>query len=101
MAAIITAHMMNTASQFTSDQSDIGIVSCAAGLSILVAPQNKRSQHPSVAAKMPAAVHGRATINLRDDAVKFGSTLIGERSKETVSACDIAGNPVIVDLEVG
>src|SRR5271154_805860 len=70
MAAIMTAHMMNTASQFASVQSDMGIVSCAAGLSILVAPQNKRSQHPSVAAKIPAAVHGRAKIKLRDDAVK-------------------------------
>src|SRR5271156_2385786 len=39
MAAIMTAHMMSTASQFAADQSDIGIVSCAAGLSMLVAPQ--------------------------------------------------------------
>src|ERR1700749_2907758 len=39
MAAIITAHMMKTGSQFAHDQSDIGIVSCAAGLPILVAPQ--------------------------------------------------------------
>ena len=39
IAAIMTAHMMNTASQFAADQSDIGIASCAAGLPMLVAPQ--------------------------------------------------------------
>ena len=39
IAAIMTAHMMNTASQFAADQSDIGIVSWAAGLPMLVAPQ--------------------------------------------------------------
>jgi hypothetical protein len=31
--------MMNTASQFATDQSDIGIVNWATRLSILVAPQ--------------------------------------------------------------
>ncbi len=39
IAAIMTAHMMKTASQFAHDQSDIGIVSSAAGLPMLVAPQ--------------------------------------------------------------
>ena len=101
MAAIMTAHMMNTASQFSSDQSDMGIASCAAGLSMLVAPQNKKSQHPSVAAKIPAAVHERAKIELRDDAVKSRSALIGERSKEAVPAHDIARYPIIIDLEAG
>src|ERR1700761_2990202 len=32
IAAIMTAHMTNTASQFAADQSDIGIASWAAGL---------------------------------------------------------------------
>ena len=39
MAAIITAHMRNTAIKFAPDQSDIGIVSWAAGLPMSVAPQ--------------------------------------------------------------
>jgi hypothetical protein len=39
IAAIMTAHIVNTRTQFDTDQSDIGIVSCAAGLSMLVAPQ--------------------------------------------------------------
>ena len=101
MAAIMTAHMMKTANQLASDQPDIGIVSCAAGLSIWVAPQTKSSQHPSVAAKIPAAVPEGAKIKLRGDAVKYRSALIGERSKEAVPARDIAGYPIIVDLEAG
>ena len=101
MAAIMTAHMMNTASQFASDQSDMGIVSCAAGLSIWVAPQTKSSQHPSVAAKIPAAVPEGAKIKLRGGAVTSRSALIGERSKEAVPARDIAAYPIIVDLEAG
>jgi len=101
MAAIMTAHMMNTASPFASDQSDIGIVSRAAGLSIFVAPQNKSSQHPSVAAKIPAAVPEGAKIKLRGGAVTSRSALIGERSKEAVPARDIAAYPIIVDLETG
>ena len=44
IAAIMTAHMMKTASQFAPDQSDMGIVSWAAGLPMLVAPQQSRSQ---------------------------------------------------------
>jgi hypothetical protein len=39
MAAIMTIHMMNTARQLAADQSDIGIVSCTAGLPMLIAPQ--------------------------------------------------------------
>ena len=101
MAAIMTAHMTNTASQFAADQSDIGIVSCAAGLSMLVAPQNRSEPTPERrspdACRRPAARNDQS----RDDAVKLGSALIGERSKEAVSARDVARNPVIVDLEAG
>ena len=39
IAAIMTAHMISTAIQFAHDQSDMGIVSWAAGLPMLVAPQ--------------------------------------------------------------
>jgi hypothetical protein len=101
MAAIMTAHMTNTASQFAADQSDMGIVSCAAGLSILLAPQNRTSQHTNVAAQMPVAVQRRSRINSRDDTVKLGSALISERGEEAVSARDVARNPVVVDLEAG
>ena len=101
MAAIMTVHMVNTASQFAIDHADIGIISCAAGLCILVAPHSRRSQPPSVGAQMPAAVHGCARIRSCEDAVKVASALVGERSKETVSASDIASDPVIVDLQVG
>jgi hypothetical protein len=99
MAAIMTAHMTNTASQFAADQSDIGIVSCAAGLSILLAPQNRTNQHTSVTAQRPVAVQRRATIRSRDDADKSTSALIGERGEEAVSARDVARDPVVVDLE--
>jgi len=101
MAAIMTAHMTNTASQFAADQSDMGMVSCAAGLSMLLAPQNNVSQHTNVAAQTPAAVQRRVTANSRDYAVKLGSALIGERGEEAVPARNNAGNPVIVDLEAG
>ena len=101
MAAIMTVHMVNTASQFATDHADMGIISCAAGLSILVAPHSRRSQPPSVGIQMPAAVHECARIRSREDAVKFASALVGERSEETVSASDIASDPVIVDLQVG
>ena len=101
MAAIMTVHMVNTASQFAIDHADMGIISCAAGLCILVAPHSRRSQPPSVGAQMPAAVHGCARIRSCEDAVKVASALVGERSKETVSASDIASDPVIVDLQVG
>jgi hypothetical protein len=101
MAAIMTVHMVNTASQFAIDHADMGIISCAAGLFMLVAPHSRRSQPPSVAAQMPAAVHECARIRSREDAVKFGSAMVRERSKETVSAGDIANDPVIVDLQVG
>src|SRR5271166_5988762 len=101
MAAIMTGHMTNTASQFAADQSDIGIVSCAAGLSILLAPQNRTSQHTSVAAQRPVAVQRRATLRSRDDADKSESAQIGERGEEAVSARDVARDPVVVDLETG
>ena len=101
MAAIMTVHMVNTASQFAIDHADMGIISCAAGLCILVAPHSRRSQPPSVGAQMPAVVHGCVRIRSREDAVKFASALVGERSEETVSASDIASDPVIVDLQVG
>ena len=94
MAAIMTVHMVNTASQFAIDHADMGIISCAAGLCILVAPHSRRSQPPSVGAQMPAAVHGCARIRSCEDAVKVASALVGERSKETVSASDIASDPV-------
>src|SRR5208282_6729412 len=99
IAAIMTAHMTNTASQFAADQSDIGIVSCAAGLSMWTAPQYKRSQQPTAGAQTPTAVQAWAPISLRGDAIKSGSRLVGERSKESVPAGDVTSNPVIVDLE--
>jgi hypothetical protein len=100
MAAIMTVHTVNTASQFAIDHADMGVISCATGLSILVAPHSKRSQPPNVAAQMPAVVHGCVRTRSREDAVKFASASVGELSKETVSASDIAGDPVIVDLQV-
>ena len=97
----MTVHMVNTASQFAIDHADMGIMSCAVGLCILVAPHSRRSQPPSVRAQTPAIAHGCARIRSREDAVKVASALVGERSKETVSASDIASDPVIVDLQVG
>src|ERR1035437_9979296 len=99
IAAIMTVHMVNTASQFAIDHADMGIISCAAGLCILVAPHNMRSHVPSVGTQMPAAVHGCARIRLCEGAFNFASALVGERSKETVSASDLASDSVIVDLQ--
>ena len=98
MAAIITVHIVNTASQFAIDQAETGIMSCATGLCILVAPHSKRSQPTSVGAQMLAAVHACARIRSREDAVRFASALVGEGGKETISASDVATNPVVVDL---
>ena len=100
IAAIITAHMMKTASQLGTDHADIGMVSCASGLCMLVAPHSRRSQPPSVATQMPPAVQGRARIRASKDVVKLSSPLIGERSKEAISACNIASDPVIVYRQV-
>jgi hypothetical protein len=101
MAAIMTVHMVNTASQFDIDHADMGIMSCATGLSISVAPHSRRSQSPSARAQIPTAVHGHVRVSSRKIAIKVASALVGERSKETVSASDIASDPVIVDLQVG
>src|SRR5208282_6753840 len=101
MAAIMTAHMANTASQFAADQSDIGIVNCAAGLSMWMAPQYRRSQQPTAGAQTPAAVQACAPISLRGDAIKSESRLVGERSKESVPTGDIARDPVVVYLQAG
>ncbi len=101
MAAIITVHIVNTASQFAMVHAEVGIISCAAGLSILVAPHSRRSQLKSAAPQTPAAVHECAGIRLREVAVKFASALVGERRKKTVSASDVASDTVIVDLQVG
>ena len=100
IAAIMTAHMMKTASQFANDHSDIGMVSCATGVCMFMAPHRRRSQPPSVATQMLAAVQGRSRIRASKDVVKFGSALVGEWSKEAVSACNVAGDPVIIDRQV-
>ena len=100
IAAIIAAHMMKTASQFAADHADIGIVSCASGLCMLVAPHSRKSQPPSVAVQMPTAVQGRAQIRATKEVGKFRSPFIGERGKEAISARDVASDPVIVDREV-
>ena len=73
MAAIMILHMMNTATQFANDHTDIGIVRRATGLCMFVAPQSRRSQLASARAQMPAAVHGCARIRPEGDAVKFAS----------------------------
>jgi len=101
MAAIITAHMMNTTSQLVIDHAVVGIMSCATGLSIVVAPLSRRSQPPSAGAQMPTAVHGHVRVSSRKNVVKVVSALVGERSKETVSASDFASHPVIIELHVG
>jgi len=101
MAAIMTLHMVNTASQFALDHAVAGIMSCAAGLSIWVAPQSRRSQPPSAGAQMPTAVRGHVRVNSRKFVVKVASAPVGERCKKSVSAGDIATDPVIVDLKMG
>ena len=100
IAAIITAHMTNTASQFAADQWYIGMVSRAVGLFMLVAPHNRMSQPPSVKAQMLNAVQRRPNIKSRDDAAKPPSVSVGEWREEGISPSDIAFDPEIIDFEV-
>ena len=99
IAAIMMVHMTMTASQFAADQSDIGMASSARGLSMWTLPQLRTNQGASAGAQTAAAVHACAPISLRGNALKSGSGLVGERSKEGVPARDVAGDPVIVYLQ--
>jgi hypothetical protein len=76
IAAIMTLHIAKTANQLASDQvADLGIISSATGLCMLVAPHNRRSQPRSAAVHMPAAVQEDAWIKSPDGVVKVSSSL--------------------------
>jgi len=67
---------------------------------MLAAPHSRRSQLPSAAAKMHDFVQRRPQIESSENMVTVGSALVGELSEEAVTAGNIAGDPMIVDLSV-